>query len=360
MNRKRGTSPRDRLAGILLGTAVGDALGLPAEGISPDRRRRMWPNPWRHRFVLGRGMLSDDTEHTLFVAQCLLAHADNADAFQRRLGRCLRWWFLGLPAGVGLATARACMKLWLGFRPSGGGVFSAGNGPAMRSALIGGYFHNRPETINEFVFASTQLTHTDSRAMTGALAIARLAAWAVEHEASQPPAIATVTELLSSLAPNDAEWLELVEKVRNALTSRLTVTDFACSLGLERGVTGYVYHTVPVAVYAWVRHYGDFRGGLEAVLDCGGDTDTVGAIAGALAGATVGADGIPSSWLNGICDWPRSVNLLRRMADGLERQRQSQDPLGSVGYFWPAVLPRNLLFLIVVLLHGFRRLLPPY
>jgi len=31
-----------------------------------------------------------------------------------------------------------------------------------------------------------------------------------------------------------------------------------------------------------------------------------------------------------------------------------------VRYFWPAVLPRNLLFLIVVLLHGLRRLAPPY
>ena len=57
------------------------------------------------------------------------------------------------------------------------------------------------------------------------------------------------------------------------------MADFAASLGLTNGVTGYIYHTVPVAVYAWLRHYGDFRVTLEAVLDCGGDTDTVGAIA---------------------------------------------------------------------------------
>jgi hypothetical protein len=61
-----------RLTGILLGTAVGDALGLPAEGLSPRRRRRLMPGPWRHRLVFGRGMMSDDTEHTLFVAQSLL------------------------------------------------------------------------------------------------------------------------------------------------------------------------------------------------------------------------------------------------------------------------------------------------
>lgn len=48
----------DRMVGVLLGTAVGDALGLPAEG---------------------------------------------------------------MPAGVGLATAKAIVRLWLGFSPSSSG-----------------------------------------------------------------------------------------------------------------------------------------------------------------------------------------------------------------------------------------------
>ena len=125
-------------------------------------------------------------------------------------------------------------------------------------------------------------------------------------------------------------------------------------------MTGYVYHTVPVAVYAWLRHYGDFRSTVEAVLECGGDTDTVGAIAGALAGATVGGSGIPGPWSDGIADWPRSVPLLSRVADRLSRQRPGGPPVGPVPYCWPAVLPRNLLFLAVVLFHGFRRLAPPY
>ena len=31
---RRTATPADRLAGLLLGTAVGDALGLPVEGLS--------------------------------------------------------------------------------------------------------------------------------------------------------------------------------------------------------------------------------------------------------------------------------------------------------------------------------------
>src|SRR5436190_24086422 len=102
---------RDALTGVLLGTAVGDALGLPAENLSSRRIRRWWKGEWRMRFVFGRGMISDDTEHTLMVAQALLSHPKDADKFQRCLGWKFRWWLVGLPAGVGLATARACLRL---------------------------------------------------------------------------------------------------------------------------------------------------------------------------------------------------------------------------------------------------------
>lgn len=360
LSQTRLDDEAERIAGILLGTAVGDALGLPAEGISAARLRRLWPGRWKHRFLLGRGMLSDDSEHTFFVAQALLEDSSDAASFQRSLARRLRWWLLCLPAGIGRATLRACVKLWLGFPPSRSGVDSAGNGAAMRTALLGGYFADDMEAIERFVRAATELTHTDPRAFTGAVAVARLAALAVGHEASQRPEASSVFAILDSLAPDDAEWRGIVEQMQTAHLAEMPVRDFADSLGLQRGVTGYVYHTVPVAAYAWLRHYGDFRGTVEAVLDCGGDTDTVGAIAGALAGATTGVSKIPADWLEQIWDWPRSVALLQKTAGRLARQKGEGRPLGAVSYFWPAVVPRNLLFLTVVLVHGFRRLLPPY
>jgi ADP-ribosyl-[dinitrogen reductase] hydrolase len=148
--------------------------------------------------------------------------------------------------------------------------------------------------------------------------------------------------------------------MEEAYRKKVSVLEFAVSQGMEKGVTGYIYHTVPVAIYAWLTHYGDFRATIEAALDCGGDADTVGAIAGALAGATVGAGKIPDQWVRGILDWPRSAGLLRQVANRLANQRADGEPLGEVPYFWPAVLPRNLFFLLVVLFHGFRRLAPPY
>lgn len=48
----------DKFAGLLLGTAVGDALGLPAENLSPQKIQRRWHGNWRMRLFIGRGMFS--------------------------------------------------------------------------------------------------------------------------------------------------------------------------------------------------------------------------------------------------------------------------------------------------------------
>lgn len=124
----------------LLGTALGDSLGLPSEGMSRSRIAKRWKGPLEQRFLLGRGMLSDDTEHTIFVSQALLGCGGDPKVFQRKLAGKLRWWFAGLPAGIGLATAKAIIKLWIGFPTGRNGVFSAGNGPVMRAPILGGLF----------------------------------------------------------------------------------------------------------------------------------------------------------------------------------------------------------------------------
>jgi ADP-ribosylglycohydrolase len=302
-------------------------------------------------------MVSDDTEHALFAAQALLAHPSDPAAFQSCLAWKLRLWLLGLPAGIGLATLRATLKLWIGFPPTRSGVWSAGNGPAMRSAILGAYFADKPSELHQFVRASTRLTHTDPKAETAAQAVATAAAWAVRDA---QPAEEWLGSVSSSSGASDAEWMGLRAKLEAALNTKISVEEFADSLGLSHGVTGYAYHTVPVALYAWLRHNNNFADGLAAALNCGGDADTVGAIAGALLGAELGEAGIPRDWVQGICEWPHSVGLIRNVTNRLATQQATGKPLGAVRYCWPGLLPRNLLFLLAVLVHGFRRLAPPY
>ena len=344
-----------QFTGLLLGTAVGDALGLPSEGLPPSRIQKRWKGDWQMRLVFGRGMVSDDTEHSFLVAQSLLTAPGDAAAFRCGLAARLRWWFLALPAGVGWATARACLKLWLGFAPERSGVFSAGNGPAMRSAILGAFFADDERRRREFVVASTRLTHTDPKAQTAALAVAEAVAWTVGGRG----AVAGFLSKLRTCGATD-EWLEICRQLAEALTAEKPAKGFARSLGLGNGVTGYAFHTVPVAIYSWLRHPHDFRNAMSEALDCGGDTDTVGAIAGAIVGCNVGPDGIPAQWLNRVWEWPRTLGKLRILGTRLAQAKAQGQPQPPVHYFWIGVLPRNLLFFFVILGHGLRRLFPPY
>jgi ADP-ribosylglycohydrolase len=354
-----GVDINDRFRGVLLGTAVGDSLGLPAEGISRKRLARLYRGNWRHRFVLGRGMVSDDTEHAIFVTQSLIEAPGSASLFARRLAMRLKLWLVLLPAGVGLATLRSTFRLLIGFGPDRSGVRSAGNGPSMRAAPIGAFFHDRPGMLREYVECSSRMTHTDARALTGAMAVALVTAWTTRDGLDRRPSPEAFAELLGS-AGDDGEWTDIIGKIKEAVGSDLSVSEFAGGLGASDGISGYAYSTVPVALYAWYRHFGDFRETLRSVLDCGGDTDTAGAIAGAMAGAVTGEAGIPKEWTGGILDWPRGIRYMRGLSENLAGVHDGTAKGLRISYFRPGLILRNLLFLAVVLVHGFRRLLPPY
>lgn len=349
------TTPNpDRLAGLLLGTAVGDALGLPAEGLRPATIRRLgWNGDWHHRFVAGKGMWSDDTEHTIMTAQAFLSARGDAQRFARSFAWELRWWILGLPAGVGLGTARGILKLWLGFPPSNSGVFSAGNGPCMRAAIVGALHDTDRNLRHAFTAAHTRATHRDPKALTAALAVADVSARLCQSH--QPPSLEVILETLRQ-RERDPEWLRIVEALEEAVRSGARLTEFQERIGSdpERGVTGYAYHTVPVVLFLGITNDWDFQATLSQVLDAGGDADSTGAIAGALCGVFGGREAIPHEWVSRIAEWPTTTRSLRILADALATGRPTRiRPRWS-----PLLLARNLFFLAVVLVHGLLRLLP--
>ncbi|EGF24250.1 ADP-ribosylglycohydrolase family protein [Rhodopirellula baltica] len=349
------------IVGCMLGTAVGDALGLPYEGLRPDRAARLLGPPTRHRFFLGHGMISDDTEHTCMVAQSLMESPSDVDQFAKRFAWRLRWWILGLPAGVGKATARSGIKLWLGAKPQTSGVFSAGNGPAMRAAIFGAAIDDRSLML-DFVRASSRLTHSDPKAEQGAIAVALAARHArtfptVDHKL-------WLKDVEKALNNEQSELLNRIRASIDSAQSNESTRDFADSQGLSRGITGYTLHTVPLAIHAWLSSPNDYRQAVTSIIECGGDADTTAAIVGGIVGAGVGRDGIATEWLDGIQDWPRSImwieHLAEKLADTLEPTSLGTTPNKAPWINPLAVVLRNLAFLMIVLFHGFRRLAPPY
>jgi ADP-ribosyl-[dinitrogen reductase] hydrolase len=354
------------IAGCLLGTAVGDALGLPFEGLSARRRARMFRRIDRYYLLpFGRGLCSDDTEHTIMVAQALMETAGyskarhNADQFRSSLACAMRLWLLGLPAGIGMATLKGILKLWMFLPRRWQGVFSAGNAPSMRSALIGVFWNEDMELLRLHVHAATALTHSDPKAEQAALAVAEAARMSA-MAAGSVLAADYASHMRSILGQQGAELADLIDRAANSVQAGEATPAFARTLGLERGVTGYAFHTVPVALHAWLAHPGNYREALLAAIECGGDTDTVAAITGAIAGAGSGPEGVPAEWLARLAEWPHTVTWMKQLAQSLAKVRSDFYVTGAPSVPLSKLMLRNLFFLLVVLAHGFRRLLPPY
>ena len=109
------------------------------------------------------------------------------------------------------------------------------------------------------------------------------------------------------------------------------------------------------------KHGDDFEAGLQELIRAGGDTDTAGAIYGGIVGARAGRQVIPDAWLDGIIEWPRTVSWIERL--GVTLASALDEKTGKVGVpvcSVPGLLLRNLVFLVTVLAHGLRRMLPPY
>jgi ADP-ribosyl-[dinitrogen reductase] hydrolase len=308
----------ERLSDVLLGTAVGDALGLAAEGMSAAAIARRWGRLDRYRFLGERGFVSDDTEQSALVAQALARHPDDPLRFARAFRRSLVGWFWRLPWGVGLATVKACLKATAGFSS---GVRSAGNGAAMRAAIVGAYFHDRPAERRAFGEALARVTHTDPRAVAGALFAAEVAA------IGPVAARASVTE---------PELRTALERAAELAAKGTSTSDAARLLG----TSGFVIHTLGFAHFCHLRH-GE-AAPLEAV-NAGGDTDTIGAIAGAW---TRPAPALVAK----LGEGPFGASHLRGLARALARREPPPR------YSATLALARNLALYPVVLAHGFRRL----
>jgi ADP-ribosyl-[dinitrogen reductase] hydrolase len=340
------------LKNSILGTALGDSLGLPSEGMSRARIAKRWKGTLEQRFLYGHGMLSDDTEHTILASQSLLLCGRNPEVFQKRLASKLRWWFAGLPAGIGLATAKSIVKLWIGFPPGHNGVFSAGNGPVMRAPILGVYFANDRALRADFVKASTLLTHTDPKAVEAAMMAADCAAFAANRELCRDVILGHMRELAAS-----PEWKDPLQQVETSLAEGASANHFAEKMGFSKGVSGYAVHTMTMVLYIWLRHRGDFSTIVSEAIACGGDTDSVAAIAGGIAGAET--NDFNPVWLAKLSDRPYTVDYMIRLGSALMESNARQSVKPPFVANWQ-IIPRNILFFITVLFHGFRRLFPPY
>ncbi|MEE9585192.1 MAG: ADP-ribosylglycohydrolase family protein, partial [Candidatus Brocadiales bacterium] len=153
----------DRFIGSVLGVAIGDAMGMPFEGWSPDKIREHWKDKVflsasPHR-GLGPGQYTDDTHMTICHLKSLIDSGGlkPEDAAQKFL----EWFDSGDLRGIGAATALSMKRLKQGcsWQKSGAtGEYAAGNGGAMRIAPVGLFHYNDISALKESVRQAVVIT----------------------------------------------------------------------------------------------------------------------------------------------------------------------------------------------------------
>lgn len=268
------------MSNVLLGTAVGDALGVPFETKLVNFEPLL---AWDGKTFLGSehhkllpGQYSDDTQMSLMVAESLIENSGfNPDDLSVRY---VDWMTSGRWRGHGKTTKMALERLVAGKHWSESGVAgSLGNGTAMRAAPFGVYFRNDIKSLVSIVKIDSAITHASDDAEAGALAIALTAAWAVNDD---------LDDLLDRLVEHLPDCK--VRSIIASLDSLVNSEHIDASQALRvLGTKANVKETVPAALYCFLK-FNDYHEAVEASIRAGGDTDTTAAIVGALIGARDG------------------------------------------------------------------------
>jgi len=337
MPAKPGLS--SRLRGLLLGTALGDALGLPMEGLSQAQIARRFGTRFDHFGMLGaRGFVSDDTEQAALVCQSLIRGGADADQVRSHLRAALLGWFWRLPFGIGLGTLRACLRLSLG---RSDGVYSAGNGAMMRAPILAASCIKDHGVRRQLVAATTLLTHAHPWAIDAAQLAAALTALCLVAESNADRA-ELAREALATLSAS-----ELRARAQLAVEAAEHNEPYPVK---RLGNTGFVVHTAALTLHTFVRWGYEPKEAIVQAILLGGDTDTHAAIVGAWCGALHGEEALPSALVDKIHDGPFGPTHLRALADALAYGHVAPS------YSWPLAMLRNLALFPVVLGHGFSRL----
>lgn len=291
---------QDRTRGILVGLAVGDALGAPVEflpGPSDIYIKEMGEKieHFHENYRAPKGVWTDDTEMALCIADSLLVNEgyDSYDLMQRFTNWANEGYrtYDGKPAvDVGNQTMRAIEDFER--HPV---IFeketteSAGNGSIMRLApiIIANTFAGQKDiepTINMAVLSCRETHNSIAAQATTALFTTML--YCALHGYSKN----RIASCCGRFLP-DEEYDRFWRENADVLVGRALEKDGnkLCNLG------GYVVDTFAIALWG-LMNFDNFKDGMMAVIRLGGDTDTNAACYGQLAGAYYGYKAIPEEW----------------------------------------------------------------
>jgi ADP-ribosylglycohydrolase len=286
---------RDRARGALLGLAVGDALGAPAENLRPSEIRARWGRITGYLTDSPCG--TDDTEYAIFSGLLLARHGSALTAAQAEAA----WheWIAGRAEGpfrgAGFSERGTLENLRRGLAApvSAQHRHAWSDGLAMRAAPFGVFAAGRPAEAARLVAIDGSVSH-EGEGIYGGQAVAAGVATAMT---GAPVAVVIAAAL--AVIPEDS-WtarslrraVAVSHRGERALRSTVVIGGYPW--------TDLAPEAVALAFGAYAAADGDFTEAVLTAVNMGRDADTTAAVAGALAGAAQGTAAIPAPWAAAI------------------------------------------------------------
>ncbi|MFE3582606.1 ADP-ribosylglycohydrolase family protein [Streptomyces vinaceus] len=336
----------DRAAGCLVGAAVGDALGGPVEGWSPDQIVERhggrvhgivgpWHEDWRTArpiapYHKGDGHVTDDTLMTHALVRVYEAVRDHLDAYA--VAEHLVPDLMTNPRWIPELEARALplqriflAEKWIVSRLHYGHVdpreAGSGNivncGAAMYMAPVGIVNAGNPQGAYAEAL-DVAGAHQSSYGREAAGVFAAAVAAACRPGATASSVVDTALELakdgtreaiaaVCEVAARHRDFESALGPLRAAVAPYDSVgPDYRSpSLGARRPSRLHAIEELPVALGMLVVSDGAYEGSVLGAVNYGRDCDSIATMAGAISGALAGARAVPPAWAKEVAEASR-------------------------------------------------------
>ncbi|PLS18899.1 hypothetical protein CVD28_00420 [Bacillus sp. M6-12] len=310
----------EQVIGSLIGFTVGDALGVPlefqsrqeAQGVSDMRGYGTHGQP--------KGSWSDDSSLTFCLVENLIEGYD----IEKLKNSFCEWYYYGywthdgkLPFDIGQSTFKALSKIKAGISKGETGESSEksnGNGSLMRVMPLSFYLKHTLSPNDKFPFIEevSGITHAHIRSK---IACSFYVEFAIQllHDIQPKEAYQKTVRIITDYYTQQGFADELIyfERILQQDISLLEKEDIESS--------GYVIHSLEATLWCFLNH-STYREVVLSAIQLGGDTDTIGALAGGLAGMYYGYSTIPSKWVRKIARKNDIVDLSNRFYFSLKER----------------------------------------
>lgn len=304
---------RDRARGMILGLALGDALGWPVEFMARPEILAHYgragiqapPDP---------ALYTDDTQMTAAVAEALIeAGHRELDVLMGAVARQFIGWKrdpITAQRAPGATSIRGVNALERGAPWREAGVRdSKGCGGCMRVAPVGYLYQYEPGRLQTIARAQGVLTHRHPTSDAACMAAAYLIKLALENVAVTEYA-PRVLKFVGGLAPEFDAAIERVVEAADWADEETALNH----VGPTRGGGWIAEEAVAMALYCVLRHPTDYVAAVRLGANITGDSDSVASIAGGLLGARLGTTALPPEWVARLENRAYLLDLAERLA----------------------------------------------